>query len=212
MPAPRRLDAAAPDDLVASRAAGESWRSIAARLGVAHTTLTRYVDGGPDLQRRISAATAELRRRERDQARRESRKLRQALGVQPGSRPEHEWNPISKPEDRPPSDDPEADEAIERAREAVRRAAHSSKENVLGRPVPGPRRRRAPQVSFIAVGPDRRFPERGDPSPDGGLDAAPAWWLREREGRVTFTDGAGRTVHVPADEVLEYEAQGWRRA
>jgi Helix-turn-helix domain len=56
VPARRKLDQAAVEQIMAGKAADHSDRQIAARLGVSHTTVSRRVHSDPELRARIKAA------------------------------------------------------------------------------------------------------------------------------------------------------------
>ena len=97
MPAKRKLDEAALDEIVAGHAAGRSVRQIAAALEVAHSTLSRRIRSDPELRARIGAVQKREARRARDRERKARAKARRGAGVEPSSRPEREQSPFARP-------------------------------------------------------------------------------------------------------------------
>jgi hypothetical protein len=94
MPAIRKLDQAAVDQIVAGRAAGQSFRQIGAVLDVDQSTLSRRVRSDPELQAAISAAKQRAARLARDCERKARAKARREAGVPPVPRPEPEQDPV----------------------------------------------------------------------------------------------------------------------
>jgi hypothetical protein len=99
MPAIRKLDQAAVDRIVAGRAAGHSFRQIAAALDgeVDQSTVSRRVRSDPELRAAISAAQKRAARLARDRERKARAKARRQAGVPPGPRPEQERDPVGRP-------------------------------------------------------------------------------------------------------------------
>ena len=88
MPALRKLDAVAVEQLVAACGAGRSLRQVAASLGLSHSTLSRRIRHDPELRARISAAKKREARRARDRERKARAKARREAGLQPAAHPE----------------------------------------------------------------------------------------------------------------------------
>jgi hypothetical protein len=99
MPAIRKLDQAAVDQIVAGRAAGQSFRQIAAALDVEvdQSTVSRRVRSDPELQAAISAAKKRAARLARDRERKARAKARREAGVPRDTRPEQEQDPVGGP-------------------------------------------------------------------------------------------------------------------
>jgi hypothetical protein len=93
MPAHRKLDAHAVEQIVAARAAGTSYRHIAASLECSHSTVSRRVASDPELHFRIAAATKREARRARDRERKARAKARREAALQPASPPEQGQRP-----------------------------------------------------------------------------------------------------------------------
>jgi hypothetical protein len=98
MPATRKLDQTALDRIVAGRAAGHSFRQIAAALDVEvdQSTVSRRVRSDPELRAAISAAQKRGARLARDRERKARAKARREAGVPRGLRPEQEQEPVGR--------------------------------------------------------------------------------------------------------------------
>ncbi len=97
MPALRKLDAVAVEQIVAWKGAGQSDRRIAATLGVSHSTVSRRIRSDPELRVRIHAAKKREARRARDRERKARAKARREPGLGPGSRSEPEQRSRARP-------------------------------------------------------------------------------------------------------------------
>jgi hypothetical protein len=98
MPAIRKLDQAALAQIVAGRAAGQSFRQIAAALDVEidQSTVSRRVRSDPKLQAGISAAKKRAARLARDRERKGRAKARRQGGAPTASRPDQQ-EPVYHP-------------------------------------------------------------------------------------------------------------------
>jgi hypothetical protein len=92
MPAIRKLDQAALDQIVAGRADGQSFRQIAAALDgeVDQSTVSRRVRGDPEIRAAIGAAKKRAARLARDRERKARAKARRQAGVPPAPLPDQE--------------------------------------------------------------------------------------------------------------------------
>jgi len=97
VPAIRKLDWAAVEQIVAARAAGRSLRQVAAELGVSHSTVSRRIGRDPQLRARIRAAGKREARRTRDRERKARAKARREAGLELGSRPEQGQRSVASP-------------------------------------------------------------------------------------------------------------------
>jgi hypothetical protein len=89
MPAVRKLDQASLDQLVAGRAAGQSFRKLAEVIDADQSTLSRRVGSDPELQAAISGEKKRLARLARDRERKARAKARRA-GTRPAPALEQE--------------------------------------------------------------------------------------------------------------------------
>jgi hypothetical protein len=132
MPAVRKLDQASLDQIVAGRAAGQSFRKLAEVIEVDQSTLSRRVRSDPELQAAISAEKKRLARLARDRERKARAKARRA-GTRPAPALEQEQGLAAGLDGGPPLE--QADHARERLRASAQddRAEDGSVDGALRR-------------------------------------------------------------------------------
>jgi len=169
VPAHRKLDAHAVEQVVAARGAGRSYRQIGASLGCSHSTLSRRVASEPELQARIAVAKQREARRARDRARKAEATMRRQAALRPASPPEQGQRPRV-------GASPGDEQALLAPAPQLASGVAPFAPDPASRPYPAPvrkgRRRRERVLRALPLG--------------GGVDATPRSGLEERKAVPAF--------------------------